>query len=196
MKPLIIEQKITAFANQYRVYECDAEGNKGTMLAFAHQKRLAFREKIEFFTSEARDNLAFTVQAEKVMDIHGRFFVSDPRGQRLGAVRKVFKESLLRSTWEILDNSDQPVLTLRERSKGIAIFRRIWAFVPYIGDLPFFLKYHFDFVKPGEETVVARYEKTTLFYDHYRLVVEAGAPDVDWRVVAAECVLLDALQGR
>lgn len=196
MKPLVIEQKITAFANQYRIYDVDDQGVKGELLAFAHQKRLAMREKVEFFSDESRTQLVFSVQAEKVLDVHGKFLVNDAAGKLIGAMRKSFKASLLRSTWEILDEQDQPAVIVRERSKGLAIFRRIWQFIPYLGDLPFVLKYHFDFLEPSSSEVLATYVKTKLLYDHYRLEIVKDTRDIDWRVTAVQCVLLDAMQGR
>lgn len=197
MKPLIVEQKITAFANQYRVYEADSQGNKGSLLAFAHQKRLALREKIEFFGDENRTQLVFSVQAEKVMDVHGKFIVYNASGDPIGALRKAFKASLLRSTWEMLDKHDQPAVIVRERNKALAIFRRIWGFIPYLGELPFFLKYHFDFIDPTDEAILASYTKTALFYDHYHLeIISDKLASIDWRVMAAQCVMLDALQSR
>jgi uncharacterized protein YxjI len=196
MKSLIIEQKITAFANQYRVYEAGDQGVKGALLAFAHQKRLAVREKIEFFSNEERGKLVFSVQAEKVLDVHGKFSVNDASGAHIGTIRKVFKSSLLRSTWKILDDQDGPLIVIRERSVALAIFRRVWQFLPYLGDFPFILKYHFDFLEPVSGDVLATYVKTKLLYDHYRLEIISDRYNLDWRVAAAQCVMLDALQGR
>ena len=55
MKPrLFIEQKITAFTNQYKVYESGKKGEQADMIAFAQQKRLAFKEKVELYGSEQK----------------------------------------------------------------------------------------------------------------------------------------------
>ena len=73
----------------------------------------------------------------------------------------------------------------------MAMFRRIWDFIPWIGDLPFPWKYHFDFVR---NTEVAHCEKKTRFRDHY--IVRIEDPGVDRRLVLAQAVALDALQSR
>lgn len=198
MKVLIIEQKFAPLANQYRVFDTDENGTKRNMISFASQKRFAFKEQVEFFTDESRSNLAFTVRAEKVMDIHGKFIVSDAEGRRLGAVRKAFKASLLRSTWEILNSSDEIAVIVRERSESIAIFRRVWQFIPLLSDVPFFIKYHFDFVNPQDGTLRATYYKTTRFRDYYRLELqdEQLYDQIGWQTLVTQAVLLDALQGR
>ena len=57
---------------------------------------------------------------------------------------KEFGASLLRSTW----NLSAPGLEAvgQERRPLIAILRRIWDFIPYIGDVWVPFVFHFDFV--------------------------------------------------
>lgn len=198
MKTYIIEQKIAPLANQYRIFGSDENGNKAELVAFAHQKRFAFKEQVDFFTDEARADLAVSIKAEKVMDIHGKFFVTDPSGKTLGALRKVFGASFFRSTWEILDNDDRAVARVTERSLPLAIVRRIWGIVPYLGDIPFLFKYHFVFLQPSNQKALADYIKVTRFRDHYRLDIhdEALLKKVGWQTLVGQAVFLDALQGR
>ncbi len=202
MQPrLIIEQKITAFVNKYRIYATDGAGNKTGMAAFAQQKRIAFKEKVWFYDNESKANQVFGFRAEKVLDVHGRYFVEDPSGVRIGAFKKVFGKSLLVSTWEILDENDAPLFIVRENSVALAVLRRFIGFLPIIGDLAEviikFFRYHFEFIDVSTGAVVGTYQKTTLFRDHYLLSLtdEAYAKD-DWRTFAAMGVGLDALQSR
>lgn len=195
MKEFIIEQKITPLVNRYEVYEIQ-NGAKGALISFVEQKRFAFKEEIAFYTDATKQTLAFRVKAEKVMDVHGKFLVTDENGNTIGWAQKVFKASLLRSTWRMAaDESHQ--LTVTEKSKAFALFRRIWSLVPYLGDFPFVFKYHFNFLGSNNE-LVAEYIKTTRIRDHYKFAVsnEQALQPFDWRLVAAQCVLLDALQDR
>ncbi len=202
MQPrLIVEQKITAFTNQYRVFGVNADGTKAALVAFAQQKRLAFKEKVSFYSDEAKQNLAFTFRAEKVMDIHGKYFVEDPSGSLVGAFKKDFKQSLVASTWNILDANDNPSLIVAESNQALAVIRRYGSFIPIVGDIieiiTAFFKYHFVFKKPGSDDSHGIYIKTTLFRDHYRLDMDDETySSHDWRVLAAMAVALDALQSR
>lgn len=201
MKPrLIIEQKITAFTNKYAVYAANEAGQKGEMVAFAQQKRLAFKEQVSFYTDESKNQLAFTMRAEKVMDIHGKFFVEDPDGNRIGTFKKDFTQSLVNSTWLILDNNDAVKLTVSESNMFLAVIRRFGGFIPIIGELidiiTLFFRYHFTFLSAANQEV-GRYQKTTLFRDHYKLSMTDEAYDSeDERTLAAFAVALDALQSR
>jgi uncharacterized protein YxjI len=198
MKVFKIHQKITPLVNQYRVYE-EIEGNQQKPVAFVQQKRFAFREKFTVYEDESKGRILVDIQARQTLDLGARYDITTPDGDVLGVVGKAFKASLLKSTWHIYKpgQEEKPYLRITERSLGLAVFRRVWGFIPYIGDLPFFLKYHFDFSRPGTGAVQAAYEKTTLLKDHYRLQIEDGTlQDLDWRVFVAIGIMLDALQSR
>jgi uncharacterized protein YxjI len=202
MQPrLIVEQKITVFTNQYWVFSATGDGGKAEMLAFVQQKRLAFKEKVSFYTDESKQQLAFTFRAEKVLDIHGRYFVEDADGKLLGAFQKQFGKSLINSTWKILGADGQPLMNISESSHLLAVFRRFVGFLPYVGGLLELLvilfRYHFKFINSASGEEVGRYQKTTLLRDHYLLLMsDSGYKAADWRVLAAMAVALDALQSR
>jgi uncharacterized protein YxjI len=197
MTTYFIEQKITAFANQYQVFGAEGE-TKGPLLAFVHQKRLAMRENIIFYSDDTKSEVSFQIKTQNLMEMAATYNVLDAEGKVLGRLKKEFSSSLLRSTWSVLGPEGNDVLvTVQERSVPKAIARRIWGFLPYIGDLPFFLKYHFDFIDKKSGETVGAYNKETLIYDHYRLVVEDALTEMlDWRVLVAMGVSLDALQSR
>lgn len=198
---LIVEQKITAFVNKYAIYVADSTGAKAQLIAFAQQKRLTFKEKVLFYSDKEKTQPIFTLRAEKVLDVHGKYIVEDMEGNFIGQFKKEFKQSLLKSTWSILNANEQPKLTVTENSLTLALFRRFAGLLPIIGDLVeiivMFLRYHFSLIDTATGQEVGRYQKITLFRDHYKLVMtdEAFAQE-DWRVIAAMAVALDALQSR
>ena len=200
MKSYLIQQKIKPLVNQYAIYETDSPADEtGRLIAFTQQKRLALREKFTAYTGEDKQTVAFEIQARSVMDFGARYDVSDAAGNKLGMLGKNFKSSLLRSTWHVYrpGNEETPVLVVQERSLPLAISRRIWGFLPYIGDIPFFLKYNFDFTDPATQQVVATYVKTTTFRDHYALTLHDDCPaDIDPRVFISLGIMMDALQSR
>lgn len=202
MKPkLIVEQKITAFVNRYAIYSANSNNEKGEMLAFAQQKRLAVKEKVTFYTDERKTTEAFSFRAEKIMDVHGKYFVEDKSGKLIGVFSKDFTKSLINSTWKILDAKDRPVLIVKESNQTLAVLRRFLGFIPIIGDIAdiimVFFRYHFIFVDPTSGKIVGKYRKTTLFRDHYMLKVEDDVyKKHTWQIFAAISVALDALQSR
>lgn len=202
MKPrLMIQQKLTAFVNKYNIFDASEAGGAGQLLGLAQQKRFAFKEKVLFYTDEKRDRLAFTFRAEKVMDVHGRYFVEDANGVLLGMFKKEFVSSLVSSTWKILGKDGTEKYIVKESNLGLALLRRFGGELPFVGGLieliVLFFKYHFVFIDIQTNEVVGTYTKTTLFRDHYLLeATDEMWNSLDWRVLAAMGVGLDALQSR
>jgi uncharacterized protein YxjI len=198
MKPrLIVEQKLALLANQYRVYGAGEEGAKASLLGFAQQKRLALKEKVMFYEDEAKSRESFTFRAEKVIDLHGRYIVEDEKGETIGMFRKVFGASLVTSTWLVMDKEGNERFEVSEKNVFLAVVRRVGEMIPVVGDLVKLFRYHFKVVDLSTRKEVGIYQKTTLIRDHYMLSVEGKSfEQLDWRVWAAQCVALDALQSR
>ena len=202
MEPrLVIQQKITAFVNKYHVFGVNVDSTPASMIGLAQQKRFAFKEKVIFYADDKRDRVAFTFRAEKVLDVHGRYFVEDASGNLLGMFKKEFAASLINSTWKILDKQGNEVMMIRESNQLLAGLRRFMSAIPLVGDLAelviMFFRYHFVFIDLSTSQVVGTYRKTTLVRDHYLLSMTNEAwGATDWRVYAAMSVALDALQSR
>jgi hypothetical protein len=81
-----------------------------------------------------------------------------------------------------------------ERNPTIAIVRRVWEFVPFIGEIPLPFIYHFDFTDRGTGRPVLSVERKISVRDRYRITVQDER--LDFRVAAAMTVALDALQSR
>ena len=201
MKPrLFVDQKITAFVNKYEIFEATGE-TKGGLLALAQQKRLAFKEKVTFYQDEQKTTSVFSFRAEKVIDVHGRYFVEDADGKLIGMFKKEFGRSLVRSTWKILDIDGNELFTVQESNEAVAALRRFAGYIPFVGDLidfvMLFFRYHFSFIDAKSGHEVGKYQKVTLFRDHYVLsMTDEAYNGCDWRVLAAMGVALDALQSR
>lgn len=203
MKPrLFVEQKITAFVNKYTIFEANEAGSAGKPLYYVQQKRLAFKERVTFYTDEGHVNVAFTFRAEKAMDVHGRYFVEDADGNVLGTFKKDFGASLTNSTWQIFGTgSEAPVYQVKESSQTLALLRRFAGFIPVVGELVdivvAFLRYHFVFEDVQTGQPVGKHQKTTLFYDKYLVsLTDEAYEKIGQKTLAAFSVALDALQSR
>lgn len=203
MKPrLIIEQKITAFVNKYTVFGADENGKATQPLYYVQQKRLAFKEKVTFYSDEAHTSVAFIFRAEKAMDVHGRYFVEDAAGNVTGIFKKDFGASLTNSTWQIFGTSGEaPQYEIKESNQTLALLRRFADFIPIVGELVdilvAFFRYHFVFNDLSTGEVVGKHEKTALFYDKYLVsLTDEAYEKIGQQTLAAFSVALDALQSR
>lgn len=192
----LVRQKITMMVNRYEVVRTGDTGAELGTLAVAQQKRLKLKEEVVFFADEARTTPVFSFKARKRIDLASAYDVLDPSGAPVGLFRKDFKASLLNSTWH-LETTDGQSFTGRERNPGIAVLRRVWEFLPVVGEIPLPFLFHFDF-RAADGTVVLSSTKKMGLRDVYRveLAPTATGRRLDWRLAAAMAVALDALQSR
>ncbi|MCU1693929.1 MAG: hypothetical protein JWM64_3020 [Frankiales bacterium] len=186
-----VRQKITPFQNTYRISLDDA-GEPGTLVAFAKQKRLAFKESFTLYSDEGATVPVLQIKADRRVDIRSAMTVSDPSGVVVGVLRKKGRASLFRSTWEV-EQPGLPVVVVRERSLTIALLRRLWGFVPYLGSVPLPWVFHFDGTLPDGRPALTHTRRWG-FRDRYELEVQE--PQLDPRLAIALAVCLDAMQKR
>jgi hypothetical protein len=194
---MFVQQKFAPIANIYQISTVGPDGKSaGEPLAFVRQKRLKIREQINFFADEAQQVPLLRLQSRKVFEFRGVTDVLIPTGEVIGSLKKNFGRSLLRSSWTVLAPSGQPIATAQESSPFLAILRRIWSSLPYVGDIPFFIPFHFDIHYPDGRQM-GHYHRVAAIRDRYVLDL-SGDPQkwFDRRLAMAFTVALDALQDR
>jgi len=192
----LVDQLIRPIANLYRVTPLAAgDTPAGPPIAYVRQKKLAIKEHIRFCADENETQELFHIQAQTWLDTGGsRYEVVDVHDGKIGLLHHVFGKSLLRTTWNVLNASDEEVAVAQERSQAMAILRRGIDFVPDIGGLiP--IPYNFDLLIGGQ--VVGRMDRKFQLRDRYVLDL-SGDPDkkLDRRLAIALAVGLDTLQNR
>jgi uncharacterized protein YxjI len=182
-----IEQLIRPMVNLYRI------STRGVPVAFVRQKRMAIKEDIRFFRTEDETEELFRIKARSLMEFGGRYDVTTPDGEKIGVLGKVFGKSLLRSTWEILDSTEQELAIAKERSMPIAVIRRVIDMVPY-GD---FVPIPFHFTIDAGERHVGDLNRRFGVRDTYDLDVSGDVErTIDRRLAVSLGIALDALQSR
>jgi uncharacterized protein YxjI len=187
-----VKQRITVMVNRYEILAANPDGTEGHLLAFAEQKRMKLKEEVVFFADESRNRPVFSFKARQRLDVHAEHDVLDEFGTPIGFFSKQFGASLLRSTWNLSAPGIEAIG--RERRPVIAILRRVWDFIPYLGDVWVPFVFHFDFVDTRTGATVLVSERQKAIRDRYTVTVPD--PRLDFRVAASMAVALDALQSR
>ena len=178
---LELRQRITPLQNRYDLIGFH-DGTE-TLLGYAEQKRFSLKEKVTFFADDAKSQVVFTIGARNVLELAATYDIAAADGSMLATLKKNFKSSLLRSTYE-LTTYDGRQLVCQERQMWRAILRRI------SNDLP--LPMQFDVMQEGH--VLATIDRVFKLRDVYRVNVQDDA--FDWRIAAAIAVAQDAFMNR
>lgn len=182
-----IEQLIRPMVNLYRI------SARGQPVAFVRQKRMAIKEDIRFFATEAETDELFRIKARSLMELGGRYDVTTPAGEKLGVLGKVFGKSLLRSTWSIMDADEQELAVAKERSQLWAIVRRVIDAVPYGDFIPIVFHFRID----RRDTHLGDLTRAIGIRDRYTLDLSGDTERIiDRRLAIALAIALDALQSR
>jgi uncharacterized protein YxjI len=194
----LLRQRWTMVINRYIFSLPDKDGHEGERFAFVEQKRFKFKEDIRFFTDETKQVQILGIKARQRFDPAARYDIIGAQGEKLGEIQKAFARSLLRSTHLLFDAGGNQVCEARERSLGVALFRRLVGFVPYVGGFSDWLPvpYHFVFSRDGQ-ALVHHTRRAWKLTDHYRIDCSPDSErTLDRRLVLAAAVGMDALQAR
>jgi hypothetical protein len=181
-----LDQLIRPVANLYKVSALAPGDEAGAPVAFVRQKKLAIREDLRFFADESESVELFRVKARQVVDVGGRYDVTTPAGERIGVLQRRLAQTLLRTTWAILDADEGALAEVTESSAARGILRRVL-------DIP--ILYHFTILVEGRQ--VGEVRRVLTLRDRYVMTL-GGDVDrrIDRRLAVALLVVLDALQAR
>jgi uncharacterized protein YxjI len=178
---LELRQRITPLQNRYDLV--GFHNGTETLLGYAEQKRFSLKEKVTFFSDDAKTQIVFTIGARSVMELAATYDICGADGAVLATLKKDFKSSLLRSTYQ-RTTADGRQLVARERAMWRAIVRRVTDAIP--------LPLQFD-VMQGEHRLMT-VDRVFALKDVYK--VSVADDSFDWRVAAAIAVAQDAFMNR
>ena len=152
------------------------------LIGFCSQKAFKLKEDIRVFQDEEQSEPLLTIRARQAIDFSASYDIVDATtGTKVGAARRKGLRSILRDSWEVLDENDNPVDKLDEDSMAKAMVRRFLSnLVPQ------------SFVLEGGATFKQRFNPVV-----YKLDVDLhGASEIDHRLILGVAVLIAAIEGR
>ena len=175
-----IKQRITVMVNRYEIRAANPDGTEGQLMAFAEQKRMKLKEEVIFFADESKSAGGVLVQGP-------------PAARRPRRARRARRERPPARLLQQAVRRQPAALDLEPVGAGdqgrrpgtppfIAILRRIWDFIPFIGDVWIPFVFHFDFVDTATGQVVMISERQKAIRDRYEVTVPD--PRLDFRVAA------------
>ena len=117
----VIRRKVlTIFGQKFHVYD-----GHGKLLGYSQQKAFKLKEDIRFYSDETMANEKLLIMARQVIDFAAAYdVVNGETKEKIGACRRKGWKSIMRDSWEILDNNDQVIAKVQEDSMLMATLRR------------------------------------------------------------------------
>ena len=179
----VIRRKVlTVLGQKFHVFD-----GQGRLLGFSKQKAFKLKEDIRFYADESMMQERLLIQARQVIDFAAAYDVVDSQtGQKLGACRRRGWSSIVRDSWEILDEYDQPIAKLSEDSMLLATLRRFFSNL---------IPQHYEIFDNSDRRQADLRVRFNPFVYNMEVFIEPDAT-VPRSVILALGILLAAIEGR
>ena len=195
----ILRQKFRWVVNEYE-FSLPVPGADvpGQPFCFVRQKPYKFKEDIRFYADAGQSVELMRIKARQRFDPVAKYDVAAADGERIGFIQKVFRKSLLRSTYTLYDANEVEVATVTEKSLAVALLRRLVGFIPYIENVANWLPIPYDFVFLRGDAVLGHHRRQMWKLLDVYTIDMSGDPQrtIDRRLLLAIAVGMDALQAR
>jgi uncharacterized protein YxjI len=180
---LIRKQIFTVAGAKFHVYD-----PAGRLVLFSKQKAFKLKEDIRIYHDESMLTEVLVIKARNVIDFSASYDVVDSReNKKIGALRRKGMKSILRDSWEMLDNNDHPVARIEEDSMLMSLLRR---FISNLIPQTFHLK-------KGEKSLVTYKQNFNPFVLKLNVNLQPGSEElINPQMALAAGVLLAAIEGR
>ncbi len=157
---------------RFHVYAPD-----GSLVAFVKHPLLKLRGEFTIFADESETRPLLVVRSRSIVALNMAHDVFDAATQfKLGSIRSRGLKSIVRDTWDLLDQGDQPVGLMQE--DGAAWFRRFFPILP---------SHHH--IELGGQPVAKIDQVFRFFTKEFTLDLSAGMGRIDPRFAIA-CTML------
>ena len=170
------------FGASFQVYD-----PAGRVVGFSKQKAFKLKEDIRLYTDESASEELLAIHARQIIDFSAAYDILDvSTGAAVGTARRKGFRSILRDSWELLDEHDRLLARVQEDSQFKALLRR---FVSNLIPQTFHVK--------GDDGVLHATLRQPFNPFVYKLdvTIEQRSP-LDRRLVLAAAILLAAIEGR
>jgi len=180
----MIRRKIlTVFGAKFHVYN-----TSGELILFSKQRAFKLKEDIRVFADESMAVERLVIKARQIVDFSAAYDVVDSsENRKIGALRRKGWKSLVRDSWEFLDENDQPIAVVEEDNLFLSLLRRFLTnLIPQ--------SYH---VKQNGRVLITYKQNFNPFVLKINVSIDPDSRDViDPQLALAGGILLAAIEGR
>lgn len=125
--PLSFEFKIGTLANDFIVKDAS-----GTTVAYVRQKMFKFKEAIQVYTNEQKTKVAYTINADRIIDFNASYSFKNENNEELGKVGRKGMKSLLKANYEVFTHNNDKEFQIKEENPWAKVFDSLLGEVPIL----------------------------------------------------------------
>ena len=157
--PLTFEFKIGTISNDFIVKDAN-----GVTLAYVRQKMFKFKEAIQVFSNEQKSKVAYTINADRIIDFNASYSFKNEHEEVLGKVGRKGMKSLLKASYEVFGIDSAKEFHIQEENPWAKVFDSLLGEIPVLGMLTGYLFNPKYIVNNKENTSVVRLTKEPSFF--------------------------------
>jgi uncharacterized protein YxjI len=157
--PLHFKFKITTIANDFTVQD-----NSGATVAYVRQKMFKFVDEIMVYSNESKNELLYTIKANKWIDFNAAYNFTNSEGKDLGKVARRGWASIWKARYEIYNEANEMSHIIQEENPWVKVGDALLSEIPMIGMLTGYLFNPAYIVKDLNDNILYRLKKEPSFF--------------------------------
>ena len=171
--PLKLRFKIGTLANDFSI-----EDSNGKSIAYVRQKMFKFIDEIQVYTDSSKNDLVFTIKANKWIDFSAAYTFTNSHGKEIGRVGRKGWASIWKARYDIFDDNQQLEFQIQEENAWTKVWDGLMGEIPVVS---MFTGYMFNpkyMVKDTNGNNQMRLKKDASFFGRQFSVTKEN-PDLD-----------------
>lgn len=166
---LDISMKLIALAPQFYLYDKD-----GNQVGFIKQKLFKLKEAIQVFDDDSKSVVTHTIGADRILDISAGYTITSNAYGVLGRAKRLGMRSLWRTEFEVYDEHDDFVYTIRLANPVAQFVEGLISLIPIVGDIlnlisGYFLNPTYHVLDTDDNVVAMMKKRPALFEGKYEI---------------------------
>jgi uncharacterized protein YxjI len=175
--------------------QISVEDASGTLLLYVRQKLLKLKESVSVFTDDSQRQIAYKIEADRIIDFRARYGITDAGGRAIGALRQRGMKSIWRAHFDIEDSFGRGSYSIREENPWVRVLDSSIGDIPVIGMLSGYLLHPTYVIKNMNDVIVGRLKKQPAFLEGlFDLSFESTLPESERELLVLSALMMTLLE--
>ena len=173
--PLQLSFKLMAIAQQLSLRDANAN-----LIFYVKQKAFKLKEAVTVFADAEQQQPLYHINANKILDFSANYQFTDRNGAPAGSIRRQGMRSIWRASYDIYDERNNHVMSIKEENPWAKVFDSLLGEVPLVGMFTGFFFHPSYLVSATNGQPIMRLQKQRAFFEgKFTIEQLAQLPPVD-----------------